>query len=173
MTNISARRDLRIEDVSAEPKASGSKTRSGISQKYLHDKAVRLGSMEPAHVTLTKQSVLPSMVVVVLWLSALIFGQPITTNLCALALVAFIVSAQILSPLDVARSSASGSIPDIILGFLLEWTCIVAILVFLAISFDLTHGFSRDTIVTWFLAMPFARLIVNSRCILFVKRLAG
>jgi putative colanic acid biosynthesis UDP-glucose lipid carrier transferase len=50
---------------------------------------------------------------------------------------------------------------------------VVAILIFLAISFDLTHSFSRGAILSWFIATPFALLLADYLSMPFARWLAS
>jgi putative colanic acid biosynthesis UDP-glucose lipid carrier transferase len=128
----------------------------------VQNKTVRFGSLEPAHVTLAKQCILPSVVVLNLAICVLIYGQRLSLEFYALGLVAFLIAAQIFSPLDLAIHKGTERMWGVVSRVLLEWSCVVAVLVFLAVSFRLTHVFSRDTILSWFLATPLALLLVDS-----------
>jgi putative colanic acid biosynthesis UDP-glucose lipid carrier transferase len=133
-----------------------------LCNSSVQNKAVRFGSLEPAHVTLAKQCILPLVVVLNLAICVLTCGQPPSLELCALGLVAFLITAQIFSPLDVAIHKGTERTRKVVSRVLLEWTCVVAVLVFLAVAFRLTHVFSRDIILSWFLATPLALLLVDS-----------
>jgi putative colanic acid biosysnthesis UDP-glucose lipid carrier transferase len=135
-----------------------------LGKGSVQDKAVRFGSLEPAHVTLAKQSILPLVVVLMLALCVLIKGQPLSLELYALGLVAFLITAQVFSPLEPGNRQGSERTRKILLRIVVEWSCVVALLVFLAASFKLTHVFSRDVLVSWFLMTPIALLLVNSLC---------
>ncbi len=128
----------------------------------LQNKAVRFGSLEPGHVTVAKQSVLPSVVVVMLAVCALAAGRPLSVQFYALGLVAFLIAAQVFSPLDLGNSRGARSLRKAASRILLEWGYVVAVLVFLSVSFKLTQVFARDIIFSWFLATPFALLFVDS-----------
>src|SRR5713101_10214208 len=70
----------------------------------LQNKAVRFGILEPAHVTLAKQSILPLVVVLALAVCVLTCGQSLSLQFCALGMVAFLITAQVFSPLDLGNS---------------------------------------------------------------------
>jgi len=135
-------------------------------------KAVRFGSLEPAHVTLVKQSTLPLVVVLTLIACTLISGQPLSLELCALALVVFLVAAQLFSPLDLRSRTGAEQTRRAGLRILLEWSCVVAVLVFISIAFKLTHVFSRDLMLGWALTTPIALLITDSLGVPVANRLA-
>jgi putative colanic acid biosysnthesis UDP-glucose lipid carrier transferase len=127
----------------------------------LENKVVRFGSLEPARVTLAKQSTLPSVVVLALAVCVIACGESISLQFSALGLVAFLIAAQVFSPLDLGNGQ--GTKPRrMVPRILLEWSCVVAVLLFLSASFKLTPLFSRDIIVSWFLITPIALLLVDS-----------
>ncbi len=70
----------------------------------MQDKAVRFGSLEPTHVTLARQSILPLVVVLALAVCVLACGRSLTLQFCALGLVALLITAQIFTPLDLGNS---------------------------------------------------------------------
>ena len=128
----------------------------------VQNKAVRFGSLEPAHVTLAKQGVLPLVVILMLAVCVLAYSQPISLEFCALGLVAFLITAQIFSPLDLGNTRGTERTRNVVSRILLEWSCAVALLIFFAASFKLTHVFSRDIMVSWFLTTPIALLLADS-----------
>src|SRR5258708_12713023 len=73
----------------------------------VQNKAVRFGSLEPAHVTLAKQYILPLVVVLALAVCVLACGQSLTLQFCALGLVAFLITAQVFSPLNLGNTPAA------------------------------------------------------------------
>jgi putative colanic acid biosysnthesis UDP-glucose lipid carrier transferase len=139
----------------------------------VQNKAVRFGSLEPAHVILAKQSILPLVVVLTLALCVLIGGRPLSLEFCALGLVAFLISAQVFSPLDLGNRHGRDRTRKIVSRIAVEWSCVAALLVFLAASFKLTHVFARDVLVSWFLMTPIALLLVDSLCMPFTRWLAS
>jgi len=128
----------------------------------VQNKAVRFGSLEPAHVTLAKQSILPSVVVLALAVCVLACGQSLSLQFYALGLVAFLITAQVFSPLDLGNSPDTQRTRKILPRILLEWSCVVAVLVFLSTSFKLTSFFPRDIMVSWFLVTPVALMLADS-----------
>jgi putative colanic acid biosynthesis UDP-glucose lipid carrier transferase len=127
----------------------------------LQNKAVRFGSLEPARITLAKQSMLPLVVALMLLLCVLACGQHLSVQFYALGLVSFLIAAQVFSPLDLGARKGADRAGKFVSRVLLEWSCVAAVLVFLTASFKLTHVFSRDVIVTWFLTTPVALLFVH------------
>jgi putative colanic acid biosynthesis UDP-glucose lipid carrier transferase len=137
----------------------------------IQNKAVRLGSLEPAYITLVKRSTLPTVVVLVLAIFMRLGGQSLSLEFYALALVAFLVTAQVFSPLDLRLHKASGRTRKVAWRIFIEWCCVVAVLVFLSFAFKLTHVFSREVMLSWFLATPFSLLLVDSLTIPIARRL--
>jgi putative colanic acid biosynthesis UDP-glucose lipid carrier transferase len=128
----------------------------------VQNKAVRFGSLEPAHVTLAKQSTLPAVVVLTLAACVLACGGSLTLQFYALGVVAFLITAQVFSPLDLGNGRGTSRAHKIVSRILLEWSCVVAVLIFLSTSLKLTHLFSLDIITSWFLATPAALLLAES-----------
>jgi len=151
----------------------GRRASSLIGGGSVADKAVRFGSLEPAHITLAKQGILPLIVVVMLAICILFCGQPLSTEFYALGLVAFLISAQVFSPLGLRSQKASQRARKVVVRILLEWSCVVAVLVFLSIAFRLTHVLAPDAMLSWFLATPIALLFVDSLSLPIAKRLAA
>jgi putative colanic acid biosysnthesis UDP-glucose lipid carrier transferase len=152
------------------PLSPANRTSSLLGNSSVQNKTVRFGSHEPALLTLVKQGTLPLVTVLVLANCLLIDGQSLSLQYWALALVTFLISAQVLNPLDLQNQKGTGgrtrkAAPRI----LLEWTCVAAVLVFLQVAFKLTHVFPRDVIIAWFLATPVALLLVDSLSALIAK----
>ena len=138
----------------------------------VQDKAVRFGSLEPAHLTLVKHNTLPLVSVLTLAICMLVGRQSLSLQFWGLALVAFLISAGIFSPLDfqfqpsVARRTLRAAS-----RIFIEWSCVAAVLVFISVAFKLTHVFSRDVMLVWFLATPVALLLLDSLSVPIAKRL--
>jgi putative colanic acid biosynthesis UDP-glucose lipid carrier transferase len=136
------------------------------------DKAVRFGSLEPAHVTLARQGIPPLIVVLMLAICILFCGQALSTEVYALGLLAFLISAQVFSPLGLRSQRASQRARKVVVRVLLEWSCVVAVLVFLAFAFRLRDVIGTDAVLIWFLATPIALLLADSLSLPIAKRLA-
>jgi putative colanic acid biosynthesis UDP-glucose lipid carrier transferase len=140
----------------------GSRTSKLLCDGAVQNKTVRFGSLEAAHVTVAKQCIFPFVAVLTLAICLLVSGKHLSLEFYALGLVAFLIAARILSPLHLGNGKRSEPIPRVVLRILLEWSCVVAVLVFLAFGFKLMHVFSQDVILGWFLATPFALLLADS-----------
>jgi putative colanic acid biosynthesis UDP-glucose lipid carrier transferase len=139
----------------------------------VQNKAVRFGSLEPALLTLVKQSTLPLVTVLVLAICMLIHRQSLSLQFWALALLVFLISAQVFSPLDLRHQMGPiGRTRKAAPRILVESSCVAAVLVFLKIAFRLTHVFPREVMVAWFFATPIALLLVDSLSLPIAKRFA-
>ncbi len=127
----------------------------------VHNKAVRFGRLEAAHVTVAKQCLLPLVVVLTLAICVFGSGQRLSSEYSALGVVTFLIASRILTSLQLANGKRSERTLKTALRILLEWSCVVAVLVFLAFSFKLTRVFSENVILIWFLATPFALLLAD------------
>jgi putative colanic acid biosysnthesis UDP-glucose lipid carrier transferase len=147
-------------------------TRSLLGNGSVQTKAVRFGSLEPAHLTLVKRYTLPLASVLTLAGCTLLGRQSLSPQFWALALVAFLVSAGIFAPLDfqfepnVARRTRRAAA-----RIFVEWSCVVGVLVFIFVAFKLTPLFSRDVMFEWFLATAIALLLLDSLSVPIAKRL--
>jgi putative colanic acid biosysnthesis UDP-glucose lipid carrier transferase len=141
----------------------------------LHHKSVRFGTHEPALLTLTRRCILPLVVVVVLANCLLIAGESLSLQFWALGLIAFLVSALVLSPaLASERDGAPASTAARPASrMLVEWFCVAILMLFIWVAFALTQTFPRDVILTWLLITPLALLATDSLSVPLVRRLAG
>jgi len=140
----------------------GSRTSKLLCDGAVQNKTVRFGSLESAHVTVAKQCILPFVAVLTLTICMLVSGQHLSLEFYALGLVAFLVSARIFSPLHLGNGKRPERISKVVLRILLEWGCVVAVLVFLSFAFKLTQVFSQNVVMSWFAATPFALLLADS-----------
>jgi len=151
----------------------GRRASSLIGGGSVADKAVRFGSLEAAQITLAKQGILPLIVVLMLAICMRFCGQALSTEFYALGLVAFLISAQVFSPLGLRSQNASLRALKAVGRILLEWSCVVAVLVFLSVAFRLTHVLAPDAMLSWFLATPIALLFADSLSLPIARRLAA
>ena len=144
------------------PKWLDSGTSGLLSNEAIQKKTVRFGSLDPAHVTVAKQSIFPAVVVLTLALCVLLSAQHLSVEFYALGLVTFLIAARVFSPFDLGKGRRPGRMHKLVSRILLEWSCVVGVLVFLAVSFKLTHVFARNIILSWFVATPIALLLADS-----------
>ncbi len=130
-----------------------STTRARVAQRSAHTRVQR-GTAEPPALTLLKHTFNPSVIVLTLLWCALLYGQPITAPYLALAVLTFIVSAQMVSDplLEPTTNHLRTIVRHRIFG---EWLVVSAVLLFLAFAFKVTDTFSRKVVLTWFAITPF------------------
>jgi len=135
-------------------------------------KAIRFGNLEPAVLTVVKRSTLPVTAIVMLALCVLVGGRSLSLQFWALALVTFLISSQILSPLDIPNHVSAGRTRKAAPRVFLEWSCVAAILSFLGIEFN-AHALPRDVLVAWYATTPIAMLIVGRLSVPLARWLAA
>jgi putative colanic acid biosysnthesis UDP-glucose lipid carrier transferase len=140
----------------------GSGTSELLSNGAIQKKIVRFGSLDPAHITVAKQCILPIIVVLTLAVCVLASGRHLSLEFYALGLVTFLIAARVFSPFYLGIGKPSERPYRVISRILLEWSCVVAVLVFIAAAFKLTHVFSRNIVLSWFLSTPIALLLAYS-----------
>src|SRR6202522_2507394 len=159
--------------VSLDPAAVRARAAPLPSANPVHHKSVRFGTHEPALLTLTRRGILPFIVVLVLASCLLIAGETLSVQFCALALIAFLVSALLLSPpLGYERDSAAAYSSRPASRMLLEWFCVAIVMLFISVAFALTQTFPR-LILTWLLVTPLALLLTDSLSAQLARRIAG
>lgn len=119
--------------------------------------AVQRSLAEPPAIALLRKLLNPTVIVLALLACVLAYGERLDSQYLALAALAFLISAQILSDPQLHRSEFG-------LGELLrhrifpEWVLVSAALLLLAFALKVTEEFSRKIILTWFVIAPFAVL---------------
>lgn len=134
-------------------------------------KRVRWGTHEPASLSLIRRCILPSVAVLVLTCCLLIAGEPLSLQFWALSLIAFMVSALVLSP--PRRSPARRRTGRSASRLLIEWFGVALMLWFVSVAFKLTQTFPRDVILLWLLGTPLALLLADSLSTPLARRLTG
>jgi putative colanic acid biosynthesis UDP-glucose lipid carrier transferase len=128
--------------------------RPRAQQSSFHARVHR-GTAEPPSLTLLKHVFNPSVIVLTLFWCTFLYGQQMTTPYVMLAVLTFLVSAQVVSDpiLDVSSyRDLSAIMRHRIFG---EWLMVSAVLLFMAFAFRVTGTFSRKVILTWFAITPF------------------
>lgn len=134
-------------------------------------KAVRFGTHEPTALTLIKHGTLPFVTVLMLAACVLVDGQSLSLQFWAIALLTFLLSAQLFSPLNLRNDLAADRTRRAATRMALEWTGVAAVLVFLKFSFNL-HVFPREVMVGWYFATPVALLLMDMLSGPIARRLA-
>jgi putative colanic acid biosynthesis UDP-glucose lipid carrier transferase len=127
-----------------------------------HHEKVLHGTSEPPSVALLRHVLNPSVIVLSLVLCVFIYGQELTAHYIALAALAFLISAQVVSDpvLDSsARIGVAALLQHRIFG---EWLLISTLLLFLAFALKVTEEFSRRVILTWFAITPFVVVVAQA-----------
>jgi putative colanic acid biosynthesis UDP-glucose lipid carrier transferase len=117
---------------------------------------VQLGTTERPAVALFRHILNPSIIVLTLFVSILIYGQALTPAYLALAALAFLVASQVVSDPVMDCSGRKGLATILHHRIFAEWLLVSAGLLLLAFAFKVTEVFSRRVILTWFAVTPFA-----------------
>ncbi|MGH8175520.1 MAG: undecaprenyl-phosphate glucose phosphotransferase [Steroidobacter sp.] len=97
----------------------------------------------------------PSIIVGTLFVSLLAYGQTLTPPYLALAALAFLIAAQVVSDPVMDCSDRAGMLTVLHHRIFAEWLLVSAGLLLLAFAFKVTELFSRRVILTWFALTPF------------------
>jgi putative colanic acid biosysnthesis UDP-glucose lipid carrier transferase len=116
-------------------------------------KRVRLGSVEPAVLAVLKQAD-PLLAVLTLVLCCMASGQHLSRTIGATAVLAFLASSCVFTRDARERELAGKPLPSIFSRILFEWTCVVAILLFVAFALKVSAVFSRMVMLGWFVVTP-------------------
>jgi putative colanic acid biosynthesis UDP-glucose lipid carrier transferase len=129
----------------------------------LHSKAVRIGSSEPASLTLISRGALPCAIVLWLAVCALLGGQSLSLQFWALALGVLLISTRMLTPLDLrSRAPAAERLRKALPLTLVQWCCVAAVLMFVKAAFNLRAVLPQDVLARWVIGTPFALLLVHA-----------
>ncbi len=123
--------------------------------KRRHEK-IRWGEADTPSVALLRHAFNPAIIVLSLFVSLLIFGQRITPAYLALAALAFLVAAQVVSDPVLEAPARSRLLSVLQHRIFAEWLLVSAGLLLIAFAFKVTELFSRRVILTWFALTPFA-----------------
>lgn len=111
----------------------------------------------------------PAAIVLTLFFSVLMYGNPLTPPYLALAALAFILSFHIISRPDFNFPCRPGLASVVQHRVFTEWMVVSAALLLLAFALKVTELFSRRVILTWFVLAPFAVLGAQE----FLRRFAA
>lgn len=122
--------------------------------------AFRLGTTEPALLTLSKHLLGPGAAVGSLALCQWASHVRLSGQFWALAIIVFLVSEKVLTtpqlrPAPRGRSELHPTLPRL----LLEWTCIAVVLLFLLTALHLTPVVGTHTLTLWLLLAPAALIV--------------
>jgi putative colanic acid biosysnthesis UDP-glucose lipid carrier transferase len=117
-------------------------------------KRVRFGSVEPAILAVLKQ-LDPLIAVFTLVVCVLAYGEKLTSTIGAVAVLTFVTTSRIFGEQNRESTLAGKPLAAAFSRILLEWACVVCILLFAAFAFKVTAAFSRMVMLTWFAVTPF------------------
>jgi putative colanic acid biosysnthesis UDP-glucose lipid carrier transferase len=117
---------------------------------------IQRGTAEPPSVALFRHILNPTVIVATLLVCVLGYGQPLSQHYLALAALAFLISAQVVSDPVLDSSACSGISVLLHHRIFTEWLLVSAALLMLAFALKVTEVFSRRVILTWFALTPFA-----------------
>src|ERR1044072_8241076 len=122
---------------------------------YRRIERIQRGTAEPPSVALLRHVLNPTVIVATLLLTVLAYGSPLQQHYWALAALAFLISARVVSD-PVLDSSGNRGISMLLTHRIFsEWLLVSAALLLLAFALKVTEMFSRKVILTWFAITPF------------------
>jgi putative colanic acid biosysnthesis UDP-glucose lipid carrier transferase len=116
---------------------------------------IQRGTAEPPSVALLRHILNPAVIVATLFLTVLAYGSPLSQHYLALAALAFLISAQVVSDPVLDSSGNRGIAALLHHRIFTEWLLVSAALLLLAFALKVTELFSRRVILTWFALTPF------------------
>jgi putative colanic acid biosynthesis UDP-glucose lipid carrier transferase len=116
---------------------------------------VQLGTTERPSVALLRHILNPSIIVLTLFGSLVAHGAPFSPPYFALAALAFLIAAQVVSDPVMDTTARAGVFTILHHRIFGEWLLVSAGLLLLAFAFKVTEVFSRRVILTWFALTPF------------------
>jgi putative colanic acid biosynthesis UDP-glucose lipid carrier transferase len=128
---------------------------SGVAVPVRRIDRIQRGTAEPPAVTLLRHILNPTVIVATLLLAALAYGEPLSQHYLALAALAFLISAQVVSDPVLDSSGTRGISMLLHHRIFSEWLLVSAALLLLAFALKVTELFSRRVILTWFALAPF------------------
>ncbi|MEJ1964016.1 MAG: hypothetical protein WDO56_21735 [Gammaproteobacteria bacterium] len=125
-------------------------------------KSVRFGSVEPAILALLKH-LDPLIAVVTLVLCSFVFDQRPTPAIAGVAVLTFMIASGVFNPAKRESGLSAGKpLSSVYSRIVLEWSCVVAILLFAAFALKVTELFSRLVMIMWFVATPVALCVAHA-----------
>jgi putative colanic acid biosynthesis UDP-glucose lipid carrier transferase len=128
---------------------------SSVGRQVSRIDRIQRGTSEPPSVALLRHILNPTVIVVTLLLTALVYGLPLSQPYLALAALAFLISAQVVSDPVLDSSGKTGLSMLLNHRIFSEWLLVSAALLLLAFALKVTAVFSRRVILTWFAITPF------------------
>jgi putative colanic acid biosynthesis UDP-glucose lipid carrier transferase len=134
-------------------------TVSAIASAPVQQKAVRLGRVEAAHLTLLRYWSQPVVAVITLFLCMLFLDEPGGRHYLALSLATLLISRQIFAPLNLKGAFTGKMLQPALSRLALEWSGVVALLLVLGWSLQVMGLFNTRVILAWFALTPATELV--------------
>jgi Undecaprenyl-phosphate glucose phosphotransferase len=128
---------------------------SGVTKPVRRIERIQRGTAEPPSVALLRHILNPTVIVATLLLTVIAYGSPLSQHYLALAALAFLISAQVVSDPVLDSSGNRGLSMLLTHRIFTEWLLVSAALLLLAFALKVTELFSRKVILTWFAITPF------------------
>ena len=114
---------------------------------------VHFGSVEPAILALLKR-LDPLVAMATLFACEWVYGEHISRAVGALAMLTFVVTSYVYGRANRESELTGKAASTVCSRIVLEWGCVIAILLFAAFALKVTALFSRLVITTWFIVTP-------------------
>ncbi|MGC3982751.1 MAG: undecaprenyl-phosphate glucose phosphotransferase [Steroidobacteraceae bacterium] len=125
-----------------------------IIEKLKH-RRVRMGNADAPFVALLHYALRPFIAASSLLLLLQVLGHPLSYASVALAVMVFITSGQLLTkPPHRGQTSLSQWFAQVLPRLLLEWSCVVAVMLFIGFAMRIPELASRPLILAWSLTTP-------------------
>jgi len=128
---------------------------TGVNKPVRRIERIQRGTAEPPSVALLRHILNPTVIVATLLLTVIAYGSPLSQHYLALAALAFLISAQVVSDPVLDSSGNRGLTMLLTHRIFTEWLLVSAALLLLAFALKVTELFSRKVILTWFAITPF------------------
>ena len=132
---------------------------SALSNVAVHQKTVRLGTLDSPFLALLKHWSKPAVVTAALWICILFSSHRITRADWLLALVTMLISRQVFSPLQLLSANSPRRTQVRVTRLILQWATVVALLLCLGFALKLGDAFPHRLLLTWFVLTPITLLI--------------
>ena len=134
---------------------------SAITSAPLHQKTVRLGSVDSPYMALLVHWLNPTVVAVTLLICCLFSPRAGGREFWALALAAMLISRQMFSPLQLHSANALKPLRPDLPRLLAQWGTVIGLLLALGFCLRVTDDFPPGVILSWFALTPIALALAN------------